>query len=138
MGITKLILFTAPEGRVPLMQVGHEFRASPTVKKRLRSTDWGTLAGYWGEFRLFRALLKFDENAVSLTAGIGGSTGFKEFELPVYCNIAAVVMLSTDMGASMNTRADMKYLPVCLSVWSKTLVVCPGAITIAFVSKGFV
>lgn len=107
----KLILFTDAAGREPLMQVGHEFRASPTVKKRLRSIDWGTLAGYWGEFRLFRALLKLDENAVSLSAGIRGITGFREFELPVYCNIAVAVLLSTAMGASMNTRAAMKYLP---------------------------
>lgn len=138
MGILKLILFTAAETRVPLIQVGHEFMASPTVKNRLRSTDWGTLAGYWGEFRLFRALLKLEENAVSFGAGIRGSTGFEEIELPVYCNIAVAVLLSTDMGASMNTRAAMKYLPVFLFVWSKTLVVCPGAISIAFVSKGFV
>jgi hypothetical protein len=114
-GILKLILFTAAETHVPLIQVGHEFRASPTVKNILRSTDWGTLAGYWGEFRLFRALLKLEENAVSFSAGIRGSTGLEEIEIPMYCNIAIAVLLSTDMGMSMNTQAAMKYLPVfCL------------------------
>lgn len=48
--------------------------------------------------------------------------------VPVYCNVAVAVLLSTVTGASMKGETETKYLPEVLSAVIIALVVCPGAI----------
>lgn len=93
MGFTKVILLMAAFKRVPFMQVGHGLMASPTVKKRWRSTDFGTFAGNFIEFRLLREFLKLLANRVSFMEGILGMVIKDEFVMvvPTYCKIAVAV-----------------------------------------------
>lgn len=60
------------------------------------------------------------------------------FGIPLYCSMAVAVLLSTEIGASMKGLAAMKYRFGAPFARTRTLVVCPGAIKIALLEKGFV
>lgn len=113
--IPDITLHSRADTPEPLLQMGHDSRASPTVKKRWRSTVCGTFAGYRAELRLRRLLLKLVAKEVSLWEGRLGIITKSVLELELtYCKMVLEVLLSTATGASMNERAAMKYVPLLL------------------------
>ena len=75
---------------------------------------------------------------MSFDAGNWGRVGRTVFGTPLYWSMAVAICLSTETGASMKGLAAMKYLLGTWLAWTRTLVVWPGAISMAFVVNGFV
>lgn len=152
LGRTKETLFTVAASLVLLgpWQVwfaGHGLSPRPTVKKNLRSTFWGTLAGNFAFARLRILRLNFIEYAESLNFGsLGlrrGSFGLLAFGLvdfgSSYSRNPVTVVLSKAAGPVAYGRAAI--MKVALGALGmalrRTLVVCPGVMSTVLVLKGF-